>query len=78
MQDSINFKGLLYAKNRRHLSKPIMCCHHGDAKIIKIINKASKKNIASFWENNNFSFYEKEGVVYLKIETKEIHLKEMV
>lgn len=72
MNNSISFSGLLYAKNIHHTSKPIICCHHGDAKFVKLLSEASKKNSQTFFDKNIFSFYEKEGVIYVKIETKEI------
>ena len=71
MQKSINFQGYLYARNA-HTTKPIVCCHHGDAKFIKLLNNSSKKNLKIFFENNTLSLHEKEGISYIKIKTKEI------
>ncbi len=72
MNNSISFNGLLYAKNPRHITQPIMCCRHGDAKFVKLVNEASKKNSGDFFRNNAFTFYDKDGVLYIRIRTKEI------
>ena len=72
MQDSISFNGLLYGINRHHITKPVMCCHHGDAKFVKLLNNSANTSLGKFFERNSFSFYEDEGVPYLRIKTKEI------
>lgn len=72
MQDSISFNGLLYGINRHHVTNPVMCCHHGDAKFVKLLNSLSKEPVEKFFEKNSFSFYEDEGVTFVKIKTKEI------
>ena len=40
----INFTGNLYGRIGNHLTKPILCCPHGDAKFIKTINKIAQTN----------------------------------
>ena len=72
MENNINFKGLLYGSNLRHVSKPVLCCHHGDAKFVRMLNNSAKKAPKIFFENNGVSFYRKEGVTCIKIKTKEI------
>ena len=72
MQNQLTFKGLLYGKNSEHVTKPVMCCHHGDAKIVKLFNNSSQKSPRDFFEKNKVSFYEKEGVTSIKIITEEI------
>lgn len=72
MENNINFKGLLYGSNLRHVSKPVLCCHHGDAKFVRMLNNSAKKAPKFFFENNGVFFYRKEGVTCIKIKTKEI------
>lgn len=72
MQDPISFNGLLYGINRHHVTKPVMCCHHGDAKIIRLLNESSKESLGKFFDRTSFSFREEDGVTYLRLKTKEI------
>lgn len=72
MQNNINFKGLLYGSSLRHVTKPVLCCHHGDAKFVRMFNNSAKKSPKTFLENSSVSFYKKEGVTFIKIKTKEI------
>lgn len=72
MQDSISFNGLLYGINRHHITKPVVCCHHGDAKMIKLLNESSKESLGKSFDRTSFSFREAEGVTYLRLKTKEI------
>ena len=72
MQDSISFNGLLYGINRYHATAPVLCCHHGDAKFVKLLNESSKESLGKFFDKTSFSFRVEEGVTYLRIQTKEI------
>ena len=61
MQNNINFKGLLYGKNLLHVTEPVLCCHHGDAKFVRMFNNSAKKSPKIFLEENKVSFYKKDG-----------------